>query len=274
MSDTSAPLVSDENALDMKGKLQAGDGDGKLQAGNGNGKVNGAAEALAVGEAEEAVKVKAKVKVKEYPFWTGVRFLVITLLGFLGTINLYALRVNLSIALPCMVFINVTKNDTNASAANENVPAGCFRELTNDSSDPTKVSIPVLIEFLLVRYILMSVCYCQLAAAVRVGRRHKGARERLLLRRLPLLSGTALPIACVLVRFFGGGVARISVGGTFSKKLLNEDFFKNLYKIRTKNLKNLKQFSKYLVKFKKIFRKFEKILLIFNFLSENLEHFE
>ena len=136
MSDTNAPQVSDENALDMTSKLHAGN--------NGKANGNGAAHTLAVGEPAAGVPVA----VKAYPFWTGVRFLVITLLGFLGTVNLYALRVNLSIALPCMVFINVTKNESRAD-----VPAGCFREPTNNNgSDPSKVRFPELIASLYVLY--------------------------------------------------------------------------------------------------------------------------
>lgn len=77
-----------------------------------------------------------------YPFFWSVRFLVITLLGFLGSMNLLALRVNLSIALPCMVFLNETKNDpigdpnvTTTSSSD----IGCIRPPPSDITDKFNV---------------------------------------------------------------------------------------------------------------------------------------
>lgn len=71
-----------------------------------------------------------------HTFWRSVRFLVVTLLGFLGTLNLLAVRVNISIALPCMVFINDKKhvvlhlpNSTASSLAPSHTlsASGCVR---------------------------------------------------------------------------------------------------------------------------------------------------
>lgn len=64
-----------------------------------------------------------------YSFFTTIRFWCITLIGFLGTANLFIIRANLSIALPCMVYLNVSGSDR----INENgtiistLPPGCVR---------------------------------------------------------------------------------------------------------------------------------------------------
>lgn len=64
-----------------------------------------------------------------YSFFTTVRFWCITLIGFLGTANLFIIRANLSIALPCMVYLNVSvsnrmgENGTMVST----LPPGCVR---------------------------------------------------------------------------------------------------------------------------------------------------
>ena len=89
--------------------------------------------------------VGQKVPLVPYPFWRSVRFLAITLLGFLGTVNLYLLRVNLSIALPCMVFINVSKGagvskpNTSANVTDIEISPLCVRPPPENISDPSKV---------------------------------------------------------------------------------------------------------------------------------------
>lgn len=68
-----------------------------------------------------------------YPFFKSVRFLCVTLVGFLGTINLFVIRANLSIALPCMVYINTSNGEFKPAVqvSNESLstaPPGCVRQ--------------------------------------------------------------------------------------------------------------------------------------------------
>lgn len=100
----------------------------------GNGAGNGT---MKTSKEEEAKELSIT-----YPFFCSVRFLVITLLGFLGSMNLLALRVNLSIALPCMVHFNETKNDpiggpnvTTTSSSD----VGCVRPPPSNTTDKSNV---------------------------------------------------------------------------------------------------------------------------------------
>ena len=95
--------------------------------------------------------VKAE-KPLQYPFWRSVRFLVVTLLGFLGTVNLFALRVNLSISLPCMVFINDSKNEiyvhsNSTISTNTSFSTGCVRPQPQNTTAPTNVR-PIHLPFI------------------------------------------------------------------------------------------------------------------------------
>lgn len=78
---------------------------------------------------------------RTYSFLISVRFLCITLVGFLGTINLFVIRANLSIALPCMVYINTTAPEFKSVEAENNVSVsttqpGCVRlDNVNTTSD-------------------------------------------------------------------------------------------------------------------------------------------
>ena len=91
----------------------------------------------------ETAEIQKPVSVAPYPFWCSVRFMVITLLGFLGTMNLYALRVNLSIALPCMVFVNDTKDksfgDKNVTTPTASSASVCIRSPPPNMTDPSNV---------------------------------------------------------------------------------------------------------------------------------------
>ena len=101
----------------------------------------------------EFVKAEEQ-KPSQYPFWRSVRFLVVTLLGFLGTANLFALRVNLSIALPCMVFINDSKNEihvhsNSTTSTNTSLSSGCARPQPQNTA-PTNVC-PIHMPFIAYR---------------------------------------------------------------------------------------------------------------------------
>jgi MFS family permease len=82
---------------------------------------------------------------KSYSFLISVRFLCITLVGFLGTINLFVIRANLSIALPCMVYISTTVSESKFVETKNNISVstiqpGCVRldsvNTTNDIKVP------------------------------------------------------------------------------------------------------------------------------------------
>lgn len=65
---------------------------------------------------------KALLDPKEVPWWTSSR-IGLAILGFFGFINVYALRVNMSVAIVCMV--NKTAIQTNASLQSQQANAGC-----------------------------------------------------------------------------------------------------------------------------------------------------
>ena len=132
----------------------------ELQLTNGNGAnaqadANGAAGSSATssrsgaggagsGEGEE-LELEAGSKsssARQRPLLFSVRFLI-ALLGFFGTLSLYSLRVNLSIALPCMVHLNKTP-DRQYGAPNmsalEELPAVCqVAPPSPNATDPSQV---------------------------------------------------------------------------------------------------------------------------------------
>ena len=79
---------------------------------------------------------------RQRPLLLSVRF-AIALLGFFGTLSLYSLRVNLSIALPCMVYFNNTLNQyTPNMSAREELPAACQVALpSSNTTDPSEVRV-------------------------------------------------------------------------------------------------------------------------------------
>ena len=74
------------------------------------------------------------------PLLLSVRF-AIALLGFFGTLSLYSLRVNLSIALPCMVYFNTTDQyRTPNMSTREELHAVCQVALpSSNTTDPSEV---------------------------------------------------------------------------------------------------------------------------------------
>ena len=84
--------------------------------------------------------------ISPYPFFWSVRFMVITLLGFFGSMNLLALRVNLSIALPCMVLLNETENHStgDANLTNSWSADTCVRPLPSNTTDKSNVLFSII----------------------------------------------------------------------------------------------------------------------------------
>ncbi|XP_064600100.1 sialin-like [Liolophura sinensis] len=67
-----------------------------------------------------------EVKHKEVPWWTSSRF-GLAIIGFLGFINVYALRVNMSVAVVCMVNHTAVRDmhPSNDTSTNNNNMSGC-----------------------------------------------------------------------------------------------------------------------------------------------------
>ncbi|XP_055900366.1 sialin-like isoform X1 [Biomphalaria glabrata] len=86
--------------------------------------------------AKESFDLKDDVKVKSansdnVPFWFSSR-LGLAFIGFLGFINVYAVRVNLSVAIVCMV--NQSRTDSNNTEQSSECGAGAYRNETSDQS--------------------------------------------------------------------------------------------------------------------------------------------
>ena len=142
-TDTIASPIIDTNTLDENPKRRAQEVYFTVNA-KGKGAVTDNENDAVVIE----TLVSGPFPTKPYPFWCSVRFLAITLLGFVGSMNLYAMRVNLSIALPCMVYINDTKNEPingqNASSSTIiSLVASCTRTLTPNSTDSSGVRFKI-----------------------------------------------------------------------------------------------------------------------------------
>lgn len=111
----SATATAEANArAHVNGDRTNGNGGAYGGSGTSSGTSNGTADGEAVaGDAEVdgfGEDAGTTASGKRRPLLLSVRFLI-ALIGFFGTLSLYSLRANLSIALPCMVYFNKTADD-------------------------------------------------------------------------------------------------------------------------------------------------------------------
>ncbi|KAJ8317628.1 hypothetical protein KUTeg_005532 [Tegillarca granosa] len=87
------------------------------------------------GEYEVAAVDEDKIDPKNVPWWTSSR-LGLAVLGFLGFINVYALRVNMSVAIVCMVNRTAIKasSDDNTSSAARSEGCGYMTDINGTTS--------------------------------------------------------------------------------------------------------------------------------------------